>query len=314
MAKVIKYNSRDEWMQARNKGIGASEVGTILGLSPFETPYQLWMRKKGMTPPKAENEAMLMGHLLEDAVAQRFAIATGVHIIKSSVEDFSVIDEDKPYMRVSPDRTYWGQGVKRNEANKGLLECKTTTMEVSDDDIPMHWFCQLQYQLGVCGYSHGALAWINLGKRQFGMMPMDFDKDFFGYLSDKVTEFWKRYIIGDEVPEAYSVEDVVLQYPRHTEGKTITADDRIMADINELRDVREQLDKIKAKKDAIEADIKKRMQDAEAVVTDDGQTLVTWRAPKVSAKLDAKLLQQEHPKIYNKYCHNVQGARRFLIK
>lgn len=314
MAKVVRYKNRDEWMQARSKGIGASEVGTILGLSPFETPYQLWMRKKGMTPPKAENEAMLMGHLLEDAVAQRFAIATGVHIIKSSVEDFSVIDDEKPYMRVSPDRIYWGQGVKHNEANKGLLECKTTVMDIDEFDIPKHWFCQLQYQLGVCGYTHGALAWINLGKRHFGMSIMDFDKEFFEYLSEKVTEFWDRYIIGDEVPDAYTADDVAIRYPKQTEGKSITATDGLLSDIEELKDIKDQLGHLQSRKTELEEAIKMKMADAESIVDEDGRTLVTWRSPKATSKLDSKLLQKEHPDIYSQYCHDVQGARRFLIK
>ncbi|EKC56536.1 hypothetical protein OBE_11012, partial [human gut metagenome] len=42
MKQIIKYKSREEWLQNRSKGIGASEAGTVLGLNPWETPYQLW--------------------------------------------------------------------------------------------------------------------------------------------------------------------------------------------------------------------------------------------------------------------------------
>ena len=45
MKQIIKYKSREEWLQNRSKGIGASEAGTVLGLNPWETPYQLWRRK-----------------------------------------------------------------------------------------------------------------------------------------------------------------------------------------------------------------------------------------------------------------------------
>ena len=37
------FNSREEWLAARNEGIGASEVASVLGLNPWETPYQLWL-------------------------------------------------------------------------------------------------------------------------------------------------------------------------------------------------------------------------------------------------------------------------------
>ena len=48
MKQIIKYKSREEWLQNRSNGIGASEAGTVLGLNPWETPYQLWRRKKGI--------------------------------------------------------------------------------------------------------------------------------------------------------------------------------------------------------------------------------------------------------------------------
>ena len=67
--QVIRYKNSQEWLSDRRNGIGASEVGTILGLNPFETPYQLWRRKKGLDAPKQENFAMKAGHYLEDAVS-----------------------------------------------------------------------------------------------------------------------------------------------------------------------------------------------------------------------------------------------------
>ena len=56
-------------MKLRESGIGSSEVGTILGLNPYETPYQLWRRKVGIDPPKEQNFAMKAGHYLENAVS-----------------------------------------------------------------------------------------------------------------------------------------------------------------------------------------------------------------------------------------------------
>lgn len=314
MKQVLKFRERAEWLQSRSQGIGASEVGTILGLNPFETPYQLYLRKKGKAAPQPENEAMLMGHLLEDAVAQRFAIATGVHIIKNTTADFTVLNTARPYMRVSPDRLYWEKGVRHNEANKSVLECKTTALQVDPDNVPKHWFCQLQYQLGVCEYNRGALAWIYLGRREFGMLPVEFDKEFFDFLVGQVDEFWTRYIVGDEEPAAYNVEDVILKYPRHTTGKSIEATNDLIAECAQLREVNDQLKEIKAKKEQLESDIKMAMGDAESIVTSDDSVLATWKSPKPSSKFNGKKLQAERPDIYAQYCTEEQGARRFLLK
>ena len=51
MKKIVRYKSREEWVANRSLGIGASEVGTMLGINEWETPYQLWRRKKGLDAP-----------------------------------------------------------------------------------------------------------------------------------------------------------------------------------------------------------------------------------------------------------------------
>lgn len=123
---IIRPKDRNEWLKHRESGIGSSEVGTILGLNPFETPYQLWRRKKGLDAPKQENFAMKAGHYLEDAVSLFYRDETGKEIIKASAGDWLIVNNEKTYLRVSPDRTFWIPGRTKSDRNKGILECKTT--------------------------------------------------------------------------------------------------------------------------------------------------------------------------------------------
>ena len=104
---IIRPKDRNEWLEHRKSGIGSSEVATILGLDPWETPYQLWRRKVGLDEPKTETFAMKAGHYLEDAVAQFWHDDTGREIIKSSAGDWLIRNNERPYLQVSPDRTYW---------------------------------------------------------------------------------------------------------------------------------------------------------------------------------------------------------------
>lgn len=196
---IIRPASREQWLKIRESGIGSSEVGTILGLNPYETPYQLWRRKIGIDAPKEQNFAMRAGHYLEDAVSQFYHDETGKEIIKSSAGDWIIRSNDRPYMQVSPDRTFWIPDQSKNDRNKGVLECKTTQMDVDADNVPQHWFAQLQYQLGVGEYSQGALAWLTQG-RKFGYRDFEFDPEFFGYVTEEVTRFWRDNILGKQEP------------------------------------------------------------------------------------------------------------------
>lgn len=312
---IIRPRDHAEWMKYREGGIGSSEVGTILGLNPFETPYQLWRRKRGIDPPKEENFAMRAGHYLEDAVSRFYADATGKEIIKRSASDWLVVDGERPYLRVSPDRTFWIPDRPHSDRNKGILECKTTQMQVDADNVPQHWFCQLQYQLGVAELEQGALAWLTMG-REFGYRDITFDAEFYKWMVDEVERFWVDNIQGGQEPLLQSVDDVLLRNPRHVAGKTIKADVAMVEMCSELKTLKEDGRAIDTRKTELESAIKMTLGDAEALVAADDprQVLATWRAAKDGRKFDEKRFATDHPELYEQYQRTVPGSRRFLLK
>lgn len=311
-ATIIRAKDRQEWLRLRNEGIGSSEVATIVGLNPWETPYQLWRRKKGLDAPKQETFAMRAGHILEDAVARFYQEESGRQVIKSSAGDWIAVDKKRDFMRVSPDRTFYISGYSNSIDNKGVLECKTTQMTIDPDDIPKHWFCQLQYQLGVTGYEHGALAWLTSG-RTFDYRNLDFVPDFFEWLANEVTIFWIDNIKGDQEPPLVNVADTVLKYSRHTDGKVVECTAEMMDAIERLRDIKAQIKTLEDAKTEVEDAVKLLFGDAEAL-TFEGKTVATWKAPKPSMQFDAKAFKAACPDIAAGYMKQVQGARRLLIK
>lgn len=310
--KVIRPQNREEWLKYRESGIGSSEVATIIGVNPWETPYQLWRRKIGLDAPKQENFAMKAGHYLEDAVAQFWKDETGCEIIKRSAIDWLIVNTEKPYMRVSPDRTYWLTGQPHNSQNKGILECKTTQLSIDPSDLPKHWFCQVQYQLGVAELQEGSLAWLCSG-REFGYKNLSFVPDFFAYLCEEVERFWVDNIQGKKEPSAVSAQDVILKYNRHTDGKVIEISDEVFEAYSSLKKVKEEIAALEEAKAGFEEKIKIGFGDAEAI-SYGGQTIATWKAPKPSRKFDEKAFKAAHPDMYSEFTKEVQGARRFLLK
>lgn len=314
---IIKPKDRKEWLMHRQSGIGSSEVGTILGLNPWDTPYQLWRRKMGMDAPKEENFAMKAGHYLEDAVSKFFEDATGTQIIKASEGDWLIVNREKEYLRVSPDRTFWLPGMAKNNKNKGILECKTTQMNVDQENIPMHWYCQLQYQLGVAELQYGALAWLTAG-RSFDFREYEFDQEFYDYMIGEVDRFWVDNIQGKQEPLMYNVEDVLLRNPKHKALKYIEATEDMLEEILELKEIKAEVQKLDARKKELEERVKMAIGDAEGLVAPGGgskqQVLATWKASKDSLKFDEKKFAAENPDLYAEYQYTKSGSRLFLLK
>lgn len=310
--KRINFDSREQWLEARKDGIGASEVATVVGLNPYETPLELWRRKVGIDPPKDENAAMRRGHYCEDAVAQWWAHETGRDIIQASAVDFMFVDREKDYLRVSPDRTFWLPNMARNDDNKGILECKTTNMKVDPDDLPKWWFCQLQMNLGVAGYSHGSIAWLGFGF-EFGYMDIEFVPDFYNMLVEAVTKFWTVNVMQRIEPEPVNVKDFLSKYNKHVDGKVVEVSDEVLDAYHELKEVKREMSELDERKTGLEDTLKMAFGDAEAIAYD-GATLATWKAAKDSVKFDEKAFKAAHPDEWDKYAKTVQGSRRFLLK
>lgn len=309
---IIRPKDRAEWLEHRKHGIGSSEVATILGLNPWETPYQLWRRKKGLDAPKDETFAMKAGHYLEDAVSQFWADATGREVIKSSAGDWLIVSSERDFLRASPDRTFWIPGLPKSNENKGILECKTTQLPIDADDLPKHWFCQVQYLLGVSELTQGSLAWLCSG-REFGYKDIAFVQDFYDWMIEEVERFWVDNILGGIEPAATSVADVVTKYARHTEGKIIEASEEMLATYTRLKEVREEIARAEAEKEELEAKIKIGFGDAEAI-SYGGQMLATWKASKDSAKFDSKAFCQAYPDLAQEFTKTIPGTRRFILK
>lgn len=305
---IIRPSSREEWLEHRKAGIGSSEVATILGLNPYETPYQLWRRKLGLDEPKEETYAMRRGHYLEASVAATWEGELGRVVDKDSEGDWLIINRERPYLRVSPDRTYTLQ-----DGSKGILECKTTNLRIDPLNVPSQWFTQLQYQLGVAELERGSIAWLMAGY-EFGHIDLIFVPDFFERLVEEVDHF-VNYHLGEQIaPELRNVSDVVLRYKTHVTGETKEVDERTYEDWCDLKDVREEIAALTERKDQLEDRLKEAFGSAEALVYD-GSTLATWKSPsKPTERIDTKALKEAHPELVAKFTTQTLGSRRLLIK
>lgn len=309
---VIRPESRDAWLQLRHQGVGSSEISTLAGLNPYETPYQLWRRRVGIDPAIPETPAMRLGHLLEGAVAQLWQDATGREILPESEGDWIVRCQEKPWLQVSPDRTYLLPEDPSGARQKGILECKTTQRPVDPENLPPWWFCQIQYQLGVAGLTHGSLAWLSQG-RDFGYKDIAFAPDFFEWLVGLADTFMNVNIKGNTPPDISNGKDIETLFPRETPTATVEAAPQIVEVCEKIKTIRDTIKDLENVRGELEDLVKMTMGPADTLLFQ-GQTLATWRAPKPSTRLDTKALKADHPDLFAQYSTETPASRRLLIK
>jgi len=291
---IIKPASREEWLKAREDGIGASEVAAVVGLSPWETPFSLWLRKTGQVPPLEENQAMKLGHLLEPVIVSLWEEATGWKAVKASAKDIIYQDPEHPWRKVTPDRIAYEIN-EDGRKSKCLLEIKSSQKDFEPDDLPVYYICQCQYQMHVTGIHVCYLCWLVRGLN-FGYARIEYDKEFAEFLVGKVDTFYNENVKGGKEPELISVDD--FAYKGSDPGTTIEADDEAYAQLLSLRTLNKDLNTKEADAEALKDSIKLYMGQNESI-SFDGRVLATWktgargRTFRLKDKLIDELLEQK---------------------
>lgn len=167
--KELEYDSKKEWHGIRNKHIGGSDCSIIMGYNQYKTPVDLWREKTGKVKPQdlSDNEAIKRGVKSENLLIEHFEINNPNYNV-SKLEK-TLISLKYPFMCANLD------GVLENSnGSYGVLEIKTTTCftpnqyydvwiqkdennKYTKNDIPLHYWLQIQHYLAVTGWEYAIL-------------------------------------------------------------------------------------------------------------------------------------------------------------
>ena len=274
--KEETYQNEEQWLDARQSGIGGSDAAAVLGLSPFETPLSVYARKRGLVPETEETAPMRFGKLLEPIIADEYVRETG-RTLRDPGRYTIARSEDLPYLFATLDRE-----IVTAEGKTSLpvpLEIKSTNAFRADDwleEAPPHVQIQGQHQLLVTGRAWMSFA-VLIGGADFRWIDMDMNIKFITLMRERLAAFWRRVELGDPPPpSAEDKEILVALYPRATPGTSVDLP-ALAATWDADRDVAvAEIGKWMRIKDQSEAQIKAAIGEAEAGVLPDGGRY-TWR-------------------------------------
>lgn len=270
LTKTKVANVRED-IENRNGYIGGSDVGTIMGVNQWKSPYTLWAEKTGLIEVEdiSDKDAVWFGVMEEDIIAKRFMMKTELKVKKSN---YAYGCKEYPYLRGHVDRI----------ATKGKwgLEIKTTSSwnktKYDEGEIPESHYWQCMFYMFLTGWD----TWYLATKRdnRFYITKISRDDEAIERMLDACEDFWNHVQSGEpvEIDGSDSTQETLEQmYPEEHQGETVNLDsqeDTLLA-LLELGTQEKNLKELKTK---YQNEIKAVLGEAEKGET--GQFTVSWKA------------------------------------
>lgn len=201
---VVADDSRAVWLEERRKGIGASDVGILFGVSPYGSLLSLYADKVG-SPPESSGDAIArrIGHELEAFVLKLAGEQTGYDFTPNA-RSIALADT---VVRATPDAFVYD--ASREADGHGVGDAKVVGAhnvgEWLDGGIPLDYELQLQTQMLVCGATWGILAGLLLGgKQSLICRRIEADLTMQEIIKARVNWFWSEHVLARVPPMADS--------------------------------------------------------------------------------------------------------------
>lgn len=286
----------------RLTGLGGSDLGAILGLNPYRTPFQVWSEKSGRSEPFTGNLQTRFGSYAEEFVAREYSDRTGRQVQRYN----SLLRHPNAPLLGHIDRLVVPEGAKRASHMREIrtdlgLEAKTAHAlaasrngdwgEPGTDAVPASYLIQCQAYMLLAGCAHWDLA-VLFGNSDFAIYHLHQDPELGEYIVDEASRWWRDYVIADTPPPPSSELEARQRWPGHTPGKVVDLDEAQAELLRDYAALKRQAKSQEAWEKILRDQLFPVLADADEIRIN-GQAVATYRANKASNKTDWKALADE---------------------
>lgn len=319
-----------ENLKNRKKGIGASDMAGILGLSKWSTPVSVFLSKT-RDVVDFETGVTRRGHRLEDFVL--YCLNKDTRLLISSVPQ-TIFHPQKEFILCHLDAVaLLKDNLGQLEEDK-IIEAKTQHLSQRNkwgakwtDQIPEHIFIQAQYQLLVTGRNEVLIPVLFAKEEIFKSMTIALDihplnyknlydqynnlfefqiykvkrnEDLIIILFSKAIDFWENHVLKNIAPEARNIEEIKALFPTPSVNKTIEANETDIEALILIRDKEEKIKEIESEIAKLQVPLMNKIQDAEFLISSEGKELIKYSLEDYRS-FDKTSLKKKNPAIYEEF-------------
>jgi putative phage-type endonuclease len=182
----------------RRTGVTATDVPAILGLSPWRSPLDVWLDKKGLAAPVEENEDMQRGNFLEDGARRWYAHRTGAKVALPG----TVVSSRDALLIATPDGVALHQGGDVRGLEIKMPSSAHGWGEPGTDAVPDYYVPQVAWQLAAMAEWTETVDVFAVLEGKPRLYHVRRDEELEGLLVEDMKRWWRDYVVADKPPPA----------------------------------------------------------------------------------------------------------------
>ena len=239
--EVYSYDNEDDWHTLREKRIGGSDIGAILGVNKYKSIIDVYIDKtEGIS--FEGNESTYWGHIHESTIMKEFGKRHKEFIVYQA--PYSVIDD---FLIANLD------GVLKDKENGeyGVLEIKTTNAfnykDWDGDVVPQYYYAQVQHYLMLTGYKFAYIA-VLIGGNHYKDFKIERNEEDIELIRNKASEFYNENILKLIPP----MPDGSDAYMNHLKKKAMEIENNEVRELPEFEEIAIRIKELARQKKLIE--------------------------------------------------------------
>lgn len=295
---ILEFETKEQWRDLRNRGIGGSDIGAILGVNKYRSMVDVFIDKTQGSKFEG-NQYTYWGNKLEDVIREEFSLKNA-----SKFEVFK-IDYTMKYQNLVANV----DGIVRNieTGEYGVLEIKTANgfsiNDWSDGEVPKSYYAQVVHYLAVTGFKFAIIV-VLIGGNDYREILIQRNEEEIKYIVESANNFWNEYILTDTIP-APDGSDAYSDYQKEKVEKLalineIEIDEELEKMIEKRNDLIVQMKEIETNKNLIDQQIMNVMIENDS----EKATNANYKIKIVSQKrsrVDKKKFESENEELIKKY-------------
>jgi putative phage-type endonuclease len=276
----------------RQRFIGGSDVAGILGVSPWDTPLDIYLKKTGQRPDTepdpAKAKLFRWGKLLEPVIIEHLRQDYGIEVTKISTPDNPnrYVDPEHPFLAAEIDFEWRvsqqnAEDYAFDQALVGTIqngEIKTVHQFAAakfgdelTEDVPIEYAAQAMHGLMIKGRQL-TLFGVLTGTRDVTIYWIKRDDDTIRALRPQVVAFWHKHVLAGVPPEPVNLPDVVKLFHR-TPPTQCEVTQEIVEKITRLEFVRASMSQLEDEDAELKFEIGKHVLGASGILLGKGGKL-----------------------------------------